>query len=103
MKYLKKIFFGLLLTFTSTAQAALPPLYQDAKEISRILQSGHLNKFNSLDSITSITKKEPSSWVVHAGHTCLEVRVIVGQRPAGTVGPVPFELESGDTYDCFDE
>ena len=99
VKNIKNIGFCLICAFSSVAKAALPPLYQSKAEITQILRSTHLSKFESSDSIDSIFR-EGSDWIVKSGQKCLRVIVIPIENHANLVGPLRFELESGNLFTC---
>lgn len=79
-----------LLSYVTTGFAALPPLYQSAKELKTILDSSELaDELSSGDVIESIDRNE-SGYEVRTQRAQLQVDVIY--QPQDMPGPVPFKL-----------
>jgi hypothetical protein len=78
------------LAFAASACAALPPLYESAKEIRALLESPKLGELlGSGDAIQSITKVDDGFIVATTKHI---IKVDVVYDPVDHPGPAKFHL-----------
>lgn len=86
--------FLVAMTLTSTAQAALPPLYQSTSEIRSILIDEQLGqKLQSGELITDIKRNEQGYEIITNQHRLqISVCYLQDNRP----GPAKFSLHFGE-------
>ena len=95
---MRKIIFSiLLLLFSSTTYAVLPPLYQSLREIDAIISDERVqNFFTSGERIEEISKND-DGYVIISNKRKVQVNVLY--IPTQNIGPVKFELQFHEAQD----
>ena len=90
MKKIAYVFLGMCLLTSMPIFAILPPLYQNIKEITSILESSEISqKLQSGDVILEIKKNEQGYDIItNKRHLFIEVKYLPTQR----MGPAEFKL-----------
>lgn len=88
-----KSFYSLLVAgtlVTHSAEGALPPLYQSAKEIQAILGSPELSKRLSSGELIQKIERTNNGFIIETNHHQLEIEVVY--QKTNLIGPQSFKL-----------
>ncbi|MFB8343948.1 hypothetical protein ACWGNA_05785 [Brucella cytisi] len=80
-----------LLTFTATAEAALAPNYQRAKEMMAVIEAvaDEITRY----PVTKVIYQKPDQYQVIAGPCSIRARIVTRPQKQMMVGPRQFEVK----------